>query len=688
MRGYSELEIVIQRDSLEGFQANARQRLDEGDAITPFVRIDLDTGNPQLLSANPLVVGKVISDALFASQELRTAFISAKVRAESRGLPLRLRLRVDPGASILHSIAWETILDPEEASTPLLQNGRCVFSRYLFTREFRLPLLRAKQGIRALLVVANPRNLSEQFAQIDIQQELALAREALHPLPARVLPATGRSTLDEIIDALANDVDILYLVCHGALGPKGPALWLEDGEGNAALVAGEDFAARIGALARPPSLIVLCSCQSAGVGIPVRDALTALGPMLAREGVPAVLAMQGNLACDTARQFMPRFFKQLAEHGEVDRATAAARSQVMNQADWWMPVVFTRLDSARIWYPPGFGPSRGDSDPWESIVGNLNAAACTPILGPAMNEALFGSRAELASIWGEMYRYPMSGRETEDLSRIAQYLAVTRQGVFPRRELFKSVYRRILDKYLEHVPASLRDLDDAGILEHLGKLVSVVGKYLRETNPVDPHKVLAGYRLPVYVTTDPSDLLVDALREEGVVPRVRLLRWNEAAKRCDDHYADSAPADIPAKATRDCPVVIKLFGDLQDSASLVLTEDQFFDYLTRAATTTDVVPPAVRSRLSDSALLFIGFQADSWEFRVLFRSLLQPEGRDLLNDYEHFSVQIDPNSILDPGSARRYIEQYLQAKGKLRLYWGDVPTFIADLSGHTAKGRR
>lgn len=49
--------------------------------------------------------------------------------------------------------------------------------------------------------------------------------------------------------------------------------------------------------------------------------------MLAKEGVPAVLAMQGKLSMSAATQFIPEFFRQLAEHGEVDRATASARAK-------------------------------------------------------------------------------------------------------------------------------------------------------------------------------------------------------------------------------------------------------------------------------------------------------------------------------------------------------------------------
>jgi hypothetical protein len=401
--------------------------------------------------------------------------------------------------------------------------------------------------------------------------------------------------------------------------------------------------------------------------------------MLAREGVPAVLAMQGNLSMDTAATFMPAFFEELAEHGEVDLATAVARSKIMSHTDWWMPVVFTRLDSARIWYPPGFGVGGAYSDPWQSIIGNLNAAACTPILGPAMSENLFGARADLAKLWGQIYHYPMSDRDTDDLPRIAQYLAVTREGVFPRREFYKSVYRRILDRFAADVPPNLRDLDDSEIIDQLGTLVSAAGAALRLRDLEEPHLVLASYRLPVYITTDPSNLLIDALVQQRAKPRVRLLRWNAAAAQCDDDYLAMTPPQSPTKATREFPIVIKLFGDLAAPASLVITEDQFFDYLTKAPTIKDIVPPAVKSRLSDSALLFVGFDADSWEFRVMYRSLLQLEGMNLLQDYEHFAVQIDPNSILDPSNARRYIEKYLQSKAKLRLYWGDVATFISEL---------
>ncbi|SDJ66676.1 CHAT domain-containing protein [Variovorax sp. OV700] len=681
MRGYSELELVIQRDSTDALFASARHRVTSGDNITPFVRLDLDPQAPGLFSGNPAESGPILSKAIFTPTELRDAFVAASTYSANNGLHLRVRLRLDPAAASLHGIPWETMTHPNDSHMPLLRNTKCVFSRYLFTREFRLPMLRPKQEIQAVLAIANPRELSEGFEPVDVENQERIAKASLLRLKARTLTGEGAATLEKIMQGLRDGADILYLVCHGSFGPKGAALWLEDDSGKATIVTGEDFVARIASLDRPPSLIVLCSCESAGTGNG-RNPMGAIGPMLASAGVPAVLAMQGKLSFDTAQKFMPIFFGELSEHGEVDRAASTARLEVMDRTDWWLPVLFTRLDSARIWYPPGFGSSDDGADPWQAIISNLGTASCTPILGPGMCDPYFGTRRELAVQWGEMYRYPMSGKDTEDLPQVAQYLAVTRQPASPRQEFYKHVYKRLLDRFPEHVPAELTELSPADLQDRLSEVVSAVGISVRaaDSEGTDPHTVLARYRLPVYVTTDPSDLLVDALREQGAKhPRVRLLRWNDASAACDQAYVDNTPVDAPAKPTRDFPVVVKLFGDLSAPRSLVMTEDQFFDYLTMAAAAKDAVPPAVRSRLSDSGLLFIGFQADAWDFRVLFRSLLQLEGRDLRSDYAHFSVQIDPNSILDPGSARRYIEQYLQAKAKLRLYWGDVATFVAEL---------
>ena len=59
----------------------------------------------------------------------------------------------------------------------------------------------------------------------------------------------------------------------------------------------------------------------------------------------------------------------------------------------------------------------------------------------------------------------------------------------------------------------------------------------------------------------------------------------------------------------------------------MVAEDDFFDYLIGITSNKDLIQPVVRRARTDSALLFLGFQLDDWDFRVLFRSIMGQEGR-------------------------------------------------------------
>jgi hypothetical protein len=171
------------------------------------------------------------------------------------------------------------------------------------------------------------------------------------------LASGGSATLDGIIAQLRDGPDFLYLVCHGALLEAGPQLWLENDAGLTDVVSGEELVAHLRDMRELPRLVVLASCQSAGQGDDARSddagALSALGPRLAEAGVPAVLAMQGNVTMQTVEQFMPVFFHELQRDGQIDRAVAAGRGAVRERHDWWVPVLFTRLESGRLFAPVG-----------------------------------------------------------------------------------------------------------------------------------------------------------------------------------------------------------------------------------------------------------------------------------------------------------------------------------------------
>ena len=143
--------------------------------------------------------------------------------------------------------------------------------------------------------------------------------QGLGDIPADELAAPQPVTLNRLLDRLRDGYGLLYLVAHGILVDGEPQVLLEDEEGAGRWVSGVDLAARIGELRdqQRPRLVVLVSCQSAGTGEaePTGQddgALAGLGPRLAAAGVPAVVAMQGNLLMSTAAAFMPAFLPRAA----------------------------------------------------------------------------------------------------------------------------------------------------------------------------------------------------------------------------------------------------------------------------------------------------------------------------------------------------------------------------------------
>ena len=189
--------------------------------------------------------------------------------------------------------------------------------------------------------------------------------------------------------------------------------------------------------------------------------------------------------------------------------------------------------------------------------------------------------------------------------------------------------------------------------------------------------MLASLPLPIYITTNPGNLLGEALAAAGKDPVVEICRWSEELTTLPSIY-DREPDYRP---TAQRPLVYHLFGRLDEAESVVLTEDDYFDYLIGVTSNNDLIPAVVRRALTDTALLFLGFNLDEWDFRVLFRSIMQRKGRNRRGRYAHIAAQIDPEQgqILEPDGARRYLEEYF-GDADISIFWGRVEDFAAELA--------
>ena len=121
---------------------------------------------------------------------------------------------------------------------------------------------------------------------------------------------------------------------------------------------------------------------------------------------------------------------------------------------------------------------------------------------------------------------------------------------------------------------------------------------------------------------------------------------------------------------------------------MVLTEDDFFDYLI-ASSRLDLLLPTLVGQLMQSSLLFLGFRLDDWRFRVLFRMIVTRPGMRTMRQMSHVGVQVNPGeqNAADVKSVRKYIESYFKGADdapEVSIYWGTPTDFLKQLKEQMA----
>jgi len=183
----------------------------------------------------------------------------------------------------------------------------------------------------------------------------------------------------------------------------------------------------------------------------------------------------------------------------------------------------------------------------------------------------------------------------------------------------------------------------------------------------DPMLILANLPFKMVLTTSPFTFIEDALRLAGKQPRTEVCRWTNALR-------DSIPSvidDVYRPGAQE-PLVYHLMGLDRYVDSLVLTEDDFLDYLGNICQgqgnqAADFVPALVRKAFSDD-LMVLGFSLDSWAFRVLYAGLIKRSGK--AEDRGVCTIQLP-----DSPDERLFLEDYLQREAKFDVYWGSLAEY-------------
>jgi hypothetical protein len=701
MADYTDLEIGLYRQESDRYEVELRFRLpyDRVDQTSGRRSAEFDLAELRGLTREPNTYGQKLAASLFADPVVGETFEKVRVATEALDKMLRIRLFIDPGAGALSGLYWETLHDPRGGSW-LLANDKILFSRYYRVSDGRPIQLTSKDRLRALVVIANPPGLAGDG--FDVSRERSHAQQSLGSAYTRDTDFLvtepnhpGRASLKNLLRALRADYDILYLVCHYAMRANGssrqlvPHVGLEADDGSMAMVPGHTFVAEIARLPRRPRLIALASCGHARTESAQQSreasAWARLGPELVENGIPALLATQGCAPTDDLSAFMQVFFSEVGKHGRVDRAMAVARAGLQETAgpappdgagswDGWKPVLYTRLREGCISYSPGFRGEPSGLKRWPSLLNSIKTGKSIPVLGPGLLEYLVGPQREIAERLAKAEHFALAPHNQTDLPQVAQYVATTQSLEYMRDKYMECLRAQILQRHEEVLTEDERNAP-------LDVLISQLGKTRRQQDAHEPHRVLAQLRLPIYVTTNPDNLLAEALREAGADPQVEICRWHRGLADLPSIYAQKKQY----RPTVDQPLIYHLFGQIQYPESLVITEDSYFDFMMQVSqpqTRGGNLPSVVTAGWSANTLLFLGFQIEDWNFRVLFRSILNEERRRARRDTQVRAVaaQVNPEEgFLEPEETRAFLQEYFQS-ALISIYWGSTEDFAEDLS--------
>jgi len=277
---------------------------------------------------------------------------------------------------------------------------------------------------------------------------------------------------------------------------------------------------------------------------------------------------------------------------------------------------------------------------WDILLRRIKEEKCTPFLGAGACSEKIPIRF-IANEWAKKYDYPME--DSYDLAQVAQFLAVTEEDkMFPKDKICDKI-----NELLKEVPP----------------------KYFE--TPDEIHGVLADLPLPVYITTTYDDLMVRALESRGKKPIQEICRWNACLMQRKQTSSDFNP-------TPEKPLVFHLHGCYEIPESLVLTEDDYLDFLIAISKDQNLLPSSIREALIGTSLLFLGYRKADWDFRVLYRILAEYIGRSMSR--KHISVQLVPENVSETHEekAQKYLNRYFEDL-HIQVYWHDCCEFAAEL---------
>jgi tetratricopeptide (TPR) repeat protein len=289
--------------------------------------------------------GAALFDAVFTG-DVKACFRSSldEVRRQNAGLRIRLRL----GDPSVVDLPWEFLYNRSvnrfialSVHTPLV--------RYMDLPE-RIQPIAVKPPIRVLVMISSPTD----FPPLDVEAEWAQLNESLADRIAAGQLAIERlagASLESLQHRLRRErYHIFHFIGHGEFDQSlQEGVLILESENKRGHKVDSQFLGMLLHDHESLRVAILNACEGARTSR--TDPFAGSAQSLVQQGIPAVIAMQFEIANDVAGRFAHEFYGALADGYPIDASLTEARKSIFaagREVEWGTPVLYLRAPDGRI----------------------------------------------------------------------------------------------------------------------------------------------------------------------------------------------------------------------------------------------------------------------------------------------------------------------------------------------------
>ena len=319
--------------------------------------------------------GAALFNAVFDG-DVRACLRSSMDEAKRDGTGVRLRLRLADAE--LADLPWELLYNPSvnrflalSVQTPLV--------RYMELAE-RIQPISVTPPIRVLVMLSSPND----YPALDVEAEWTKLTEAVADLSA-----SGQIAVERLDDATLGALQrclrrssyhIFHFIGHGEFDQTmQEGVLLLEGENQRGHRVGSQYLGMLLHDHESLRVAILNACE--GARSSRQDPFAGSAQSLVQQGIPAVIAMQFEIADDVATTFAHEFYGALSDGYPIDAALTEARKAIFAagcEVEWATPVLYLRAPDGRIFDVDRSAPREISTDRQATPPARAEDARLTP----------------------------------------------------------------------------------------------------------------------------------------------------------------------------------------------------------------------------------------------------------------------------------------------------------------------